>query len=60
MVAIEIADMVGHLVVPKKELDLPEGRTDFEIPTELMLPAEYFVRVIYNEEMTVRKFILQK
>ncbi|MCX6197813.1 MAG: PKD domain-containing protein [Bacteroidetes bacterium] len=59
-VAIEIADVLGHLVVPKTELDLPEGRTDFEIPTGLMLPAEYFIRVTYNEEKTVRKFILQK
>ncbi len=60
VVAIEIADVLGHLVVPKTELDLPEGRTDFEIPTGLMLPAEYFIRVTYNDEKTVRKFILQK
>ncbi len=59
-VVIEIADVVGHLVVPKTELDLPEGRTDFEIPTGLMLPAEYFIRVTYNDEKMVRKFILQK
>lgn len=60
LVTIEIADVVGHLVVPKTELYLPEGRTDFEIPTGLMLPAEYFIRVTYNDEKTVRKFILQK
>ncbi len=59
-VVIEIADVIGHLVIPKTELDLPEGRTDFEIPTGLMLPAEYFIRVTYNDEKTVRKFILQK
>lgn len=60
VVTIEIADALGHLVVPKTELDLPEGRTDVEIPIGKMLPAEYFIRVTYNEEKTVRKFILQK
>jgi PKD repeat protein len=59
-VTISIADLVGHYVVPEAELNLPEGRSDFEIPVELMLPAEYFIRITYNEEKYVRKFILQK
>lgn len=59
-VSIAIVDALGHYVMPETELDFPVGRSDFEIPTGLMLAAEYFIRVTYNEEKTVRKFILQK
>ncbi|MES2619993.1 MAG: PKD domain-containing protein [Bacteroidota bacterium] len=59
-VSIAIVNTAGQYVLEETELNLPIGRSDFEIPVHRMNAAEYFIRVVYNDEKFVRKFVLKK
>lgn len=59
-VSLAIVNAAGQYVLEETELNLPVGRSDFEIPVHRMNAAEYFIRVIYNDERFVRKFVLKK
>lgn len=59
-VTIDIADMAGQYVVRGLQLDLPKGRSNYALPTDKMRAAEYFIRVYYNDEKLVRKFVVAK
>ncbi len=59
-VKISIADALGQYVYKETEFVLPAGRSDFEIPAQQLSAAEYFIRVIYNDEKYVRKFIIKR
>jgi PKD repeat protein len=59
-VVIDIADISGQYVIKGLQLDLPKGRTNYALPSDKMRAAEYFIRVYYNDEILVRKFIVAK
>lgn len=60
IVTLDIADMMGRYVVRGVELDLPEGRSDYNLPIGQMVAGEYFIRISYNDEKVVRKFIISR
>jgi hypothetical protein len=41
-------------------LTLPAGRSDFDIPAHRLSAAEYFIRLRYNDDQFVRKFIIKR
>lgn len=59
-VTIDIASVSGQYVVKGDELTLPEGRSDYALPIGQMLAGEYFIRVWYNDDKVVTKFIVTK
>jgi PKD repeat protein len=59
-VSVAIADVAGQYVMEETELSLPAGRSDIEIPAYRMSAAEYFIRVKYNDDKFVRKFVVKK
>lgn len=58
-VVIDIADITGKCVIHQLKLDLPAGRTDFDIPIGQMAATEYFIRVKYNDDTQTRKLIVR-
>jgi PKD repeat protein len=59
-VSIAIVDVAGQYVTEEIELSLGAGRSDFEIPAHKMSAAEYFIRVKYNDDNFVRKFVIKR
>jgi PKD repeat protein len=59
-VTVSIIDLMGRIVWPAQELNLPAGRTDYALPIQQLLGAEYFIQLTYNDEKTVRKLFVRK
>jgi PKD repeat protein len=59
-VTLSIIDLLGRVVWPAQELSLPAGRTDYVLPIQQLLGAEYFVQLTYNDEKIVRKLFVRK
>lgn len=59
-VTLDIANMLGQYIVQGLELELPEGRSDYDLPVGQMTAGEYFIRILYNDEKIVRKFIISR
>ena len=58
-VTIDIVDPLGKYVIHQFKLTLPAGRSDFNIPVDMMNASEYFIRVNYNDETQVRKLVIR-
>ncbi|MFN8285123.1 MAG: PKD domain-containing protein [Chitinophagales bacterium] len=59
-VYIALVDVAGHYVMNETSYNLPQGRTDYAMPIEMLRAAEYYVRVRYNDDKIVRKFVVRK
>jgi PKD repeat protein len=59
-VTLDIANMLGQYIVQGLDLELPEGRSDYDLPVGQMTAGEYFIRILYNDEKIVRKFIISR
>ncbi len=59
-VYIALMDVAGHYVMNETSYNLPQGRTDYALPIEMLRAAEYYVRVRYNDDKIVRKFVVRK
>jgi hypothetical protein len=58
-VYISIFDELGNFVMNETAYNMPQGRTDFQIPVQRMASSGYFIRVRYNYDTEVRKFIVR-
>ncbi|MBK8658849.1 MAG: PKD domain-containing protein [Bacteroidetes bacterium] len=58
-VTIDIADVYGRYVVKGYSQEMPVGRTDYELQRQQFVTGEYFIRIYYNDERIVRKFIVK-
>lgn len=58
-VQISIADMHGHWIEKVVPLYLPQGRTDYQIPSANMNAGVYVVSVKYNDEKVTKKFVIR-
>lgn len=59
-VTIDIADMMGQYLIQGEELELAEGRSDYNLPVGQMTAGEYFIRISYNDEKVVRKLVIRR
>jgi PKD repeat protein len=59
-VTIDIMDMAGQYVVKGEQVNVPKGRSEWQLPADKMRSAEYFLRLYYNDDIIVRKFIVAK
>ena len=57
-VSIDIVDLLGRTVTQEEVLDLPVGRTDYNLPVRLLRAGEYFVRVKYNNDKLLQKLVV--
>ncbi len=57
-VTIDIVDLLGRTVTQEEQLDLPAGRSDYDVPVKLLRAGEYFMRVKHNDDKLVRKFVV--
>ncbi len=57
-VTIAIADLLGRTVVPEEELDLPVGRSDYNLPVKMLRAGEYFIRVKHNDDNLLQKLVV--
>jgi len=58
-VYVSIYDELGKPVVPEKAFNLPVGRTNYILPVSQLQGAEYFIRVRYNDDTEIRKFVVK-
>jgi len=58
-VTIDIFDESGKPVIKEVKNNLPEGRTDFNIPVQQLASAEYYIRISYLDDTELRKFIVR-
>ena len=56
-VSIDILDQLGQPAVKSVTLDLPAGLSNYQIPVAQLTGAEYYIRVIYNGDVEIRKLI---
>lgn len=59
-VTIDIMDMAGQYVVKGEQVNVPKGRSEWQLPADKMRSAEYFMRLYYNDDIIIRKFIVAK
>jgi PKD repeat protein len=57
-VSIDIVDLLGRTITTEEVLDLPVGRTDYNLPVRLLRAGEYFVRVKYNNDKLLQKLVV--
>ena len=57
-VTIDIVDLLGRILMPEEELDLPTGRTDYNLPIKQLLVGEYFIRVKHNDDKLLQKLVV--
>lgn len=57
-VYVDIVDAIGQIVMTETELDLPVGRSDYEIPVKLLRYGEYFIRIRHNDDKLVKKLMV--
>lgn len=58
-VTINIMDLFGRYYVRDFKANMPTGRTDYMLNRQQFAVGEYFVRVAYNDERLVRKFVVK-
>jgi PKD repeat protein len=58
-VYVSIYDELGRPIVPEKPYNLPVGRTNYILPVSQLQGAEYFIRVRYNDDTQIRKFVVK-
>jgi hypothetical protein len=58
-VSIELMDIAGQYVIPLQQVDLPTGRSNYELPIDKLQAAEYCIRVKYNDDTQIRKLIIR-
>ncbi len=58
-VSIDIFDENGKPVINKFVSDMPEGRTDFNIPVQQLQGGEYYIRVSYKDDTQIRKLMVK-
>ena len=56
-VTVEIIDELGQPVIKNATLNLPAGLTNYVIPVAQLNGSEYYIRVIYNGDVEIRKLI---
>lgn len=59
VVTIDIADVFGRYLVKGYSQQMPAGRTDYELQRQQFANGEYFIRVYYNDERIVKKFVVK-
>lgn len=59
LVTIDIADVFGRYLVKGYSQQMPAGRTDYELQRQQFANGEYFIRVYYNDERIVKKFVVK-
>ncbi|HRG88119.1 MAG TPA: PKD domain-containing protein [Chitinophagales bacterium] len=57
-VTVEIFNVLGQPVLDMTELDLPVGRSTYDLPVKLLRAGEYFIRIKNNDEKLIRKMIV--
>ncbi len=57
-VTVEIFNVLGQPVLDMTELDLPVGRSTYDLPVKLLRAGEYFIRIRNNDEKLIRKMIV--
>lgn len=57
-VTVEIFNVLGQQVLDMVELDLPVGRSTYDLPVKLLRAGEYFIRIKNNDEKLIRKMIV--
>ncbi len=57
-VTIDIVDVLGRIVTQPEELDLPAGRTDYDLPVKLLRAGEYFIRLKHNDDKLLQKLVV--
>lgn len=57
-VTVEIFNVFGQPVSDMVELDLPVGRSAYDLPVKLLRAGEYFIRIKNNDEKLIRKMIV--
>lgn len=60
VVTIDIMDMAGQYIVKGEQINAPKGRSEWKLPADKMRSAEYFLRVFYNDDKVIRKFVVAK
>lgn len=58
-VTIEISDLYGRTLVPRENLTLPAGRSDYIIPVNQLQAATYIIHIAYLDELRFIKFIVK-
>ncbi|MFN8297733.1 MAG: PKD domain-containing protein [Chitinophagales bacterium] len=59
-VSMAVVNNLGQYVLPEKDYSMPAGRTDYELPIDGMRAGEYYVRVRYNDDKLLRKFVVRR
>jgi len=57
-VTIDIVDVLGRIAIQPEELDLPAGRTDYNLPVKLLRAGEYFIRLKHNDDKLLQKLVV--
>ena len=58
-VYITVYDVLGQPAIPEFSLSLPAERSNYNIPVTQLASGEYFIRVRYNDDSQVRKFVVR-
>ncbi len=59
-VFIAVVNNLGQYVIPEQGYNLPAGRSDYEVPIESMRAGEYYIRIKYNDDKLMRKFVVRR
>ena len=59
MVYITIYDLHGRPVIPEFSVNLPVGRTDYNIPVKQLEASEYIIRVRYDSDSQIRNLVVR-
>src|ERR1043165_1299613 len=57
-VYLDVVDVIGQIVMPEIELDLPSGRSAWAVPVKQLRYGEYFIRIRHNDDKFVKKLMV--
>jgi len=58
-VTVDVSDITGKFISHNDVLTLPAGRSDYTIPVKQLRAGEYVVRILYNDDIYIRRFVVK-
>ncbi len=57
-VTLDMVNLAGQVVLEQQELDLPRGRSDYNLDIKKLRAGEYVIRIKYNDDTLLRKIVI--